>query len=141
MVKVITTGSYDVLHVGHIRLLKFAKSLGGKLIVCTDTDSRIKEKKGVDRPINKLSNRIELLQSIKYIDEIWTFDTDYRLEGIYKLVKPDILVLGDEYKTKPIVGKDLVKKIEFFNVPRETSSTKIINNYASDIDNYRWCLP
>lgn len=141
MIKVITTGSYDVLHVGHIRLLKYAKSLGDKLIVCTDTDRRIKEKKGVNRPFNKLFNRVELLQSIKYVDDVWTFDTDYRLEDIYKLVKPDILVLGDEYMQKHIVGREFVKEIKFFDAPREISSTNIINNYASNIDNYKWCLP
>ena len=141
MKKIITTGSYDVLHVGHIRLLKYAKSLGDILIVCTDTDRRILERKGAGRPINDLSKRIEMLQSIKHIDQIWTFDSDLRLEDIYKLTKPDILVLGDEYMNKPIVGREFVKEIKFFDVPRETSSTKIINNYASDIDNYKWCLP
>ena len=141
MITIITTGSYDVIHVGHIRLLKFAKSLGDKLIVCTDTDRRIKEKKGLERPINNLSNRIEVLQSIKYVDEVWTFDYDYRLEDIYKLTKPDILVLGYEYMNKPIVGREFVKEIKFFDVPRETSSSYIIDKFMDEIDNYKWCLP
>ena len=66
-------GSFDVVHAGHIELFKYARSVGDRLVVGTDTDERIRELKGSSRPINKQHHRITMLNAIKYIDEVVTF--------------------------------------------------------------------
>ena len=75
-----TNGCFDVLHRGHIELFKYAKSLGDRLVVGIDTDERVKASKGETRPFNNIQDRVEMLQAIKYIDEVRVFDTDVELE-------------------------------------------------------------
>ena len=70
-----TNGCYDILHVGHIALFKYAKSLGGNLIVGIDSDDRVNKLKGNGRPINNQNDRKEMLESIKFIDEVIIFNT------------------------------------------------------------------
>ena len=65
-----TNGCFDILHRGHIELFKYAKSLGDKLIVGVDSDKKVRKDKGKGRPINNLEDRVEILRSIKYIDNI-----------------------------------------------------------------------
>ena len=71
-----TNGCFDVLHRGHIELFKYAKSLGDYLVVGIDDDERVRASKGPLRPINNLEDRVEMLESIKYIDEVVPFSTD-----------------------------------------------------------------
>ena len=66
-------GSFDVLHAGHIELFKYARSVGDRLVVGTDTDERIRELKGNTRPINQQKHRLSMLNAIKYIDQVVTF--------------------------------------------------------------------
>ena len=61
--KIIVNGTFDLLHVGHIELLEYAKSLGDQLLVCIDSDSRVKELKGESRPINTQDDRIKMLNA------------------------------------------------------------------------------
>ena len=67
-------GCFDILHRGHIELFKYAKSLGDHLVVGIDSDDRIRTSKGVNRPVNNLEDRIEMLRSIRYIDDVVWFD-------------------------------------------------------------------
>lgn len=120
-------GSFDVVHLNHLELLKFAKSLGDKLVVGIDSDNRVMNFKGAGRPINKAKERAAFLKHISnYVDEVWVFATDEQLEDTIRLVNPDIMVVGVEYKNKRIIGKELVKEVVFFEEPRITSSTEII---------------
>ena len=69
------SGSFDVLHVGHVQILNFAKSLGDLLFVAVDSDERIAQKKGPQRPFNSLKDRIYLLKNLKMIDEIFRLNS------------------------------------------------------------------
>ena len=115
-------GTFDMLHPGHIQLFKVARSLGDRVIVATDTDEKIKKDKGFDRPVNDLCHRVAMLEAIKYIDAVHTFDTRSELEGLIQLYSPDILLLGDDWRYGDVVGREFAKEVRF--LPR-------VGGYAS----------
>ncbi len=127
---VFTNGCFDILHSGHIHLLKNAKMLGDALILGLNTDSSIKRLKGNDRPINNEKERVEILSSLAYVDYIVLFDEDTPL-NIIKMINPDILVKGSDYKNKEVVGSDIVLKnggrVELIDLIEGKSTTNIIN--------------
>lgn len=103
---VFTNGCFDVLHKGHLTLLKQARSLGDKLVVGLNSDSSVKRLKGKDRPFNNYDTRKEQLLLIPYVDDVIMFeeDTPYNL---IKEIKPDLIVKGGDYTVEEIVGHDL----------------------------------
>lgn len=119
-------GCFDILHRGHIELFKYAKSLGDRLIVGIDGDKRIKSAKGNDRPINCLEDRIEILKSIKYIDDVVHFDSDEALDKAVLLSGADIMVVGSDYIGKRVIGSQHTKEIKFFNRIGKYSTTNIV---------------
>jgi D-beta-D-heptose 7-phosphate kinase/D-beta-D-heptose 1-phosphate adenosyltransferase len=125
--KVWINGTFDILHIGHIRLINFAKSFGS-IRVGLDTDDRVREKKGIQRPFNKLEYRMEFISAINGIDSVVSFGTDEELRNCIKEYEPDIMVIGGEYKYKEIIGLEYVPKIEFFDKVEDISTTKILNN-------------
>lgn len=127
MTKVWVNGTFDIVHLGHIQMLKKAADLGDFLIVGVDSDKRVKELKGEQRPINKLISRITLLEAIKYVDRVVSFDSDEELETHIKTMRPSIMVIGEEYKDKKIIGREYVGEIIFFPKMEGFSSTNIIN--------------
>jgi D-beta-D-heptose 7-phosphate kinase/D-beta-D-heptose 1-phosphate adenosyltransferase len=127
MIKVWVNGTFDIVHLGHIQLLKRASELGDFLIVGLDGDKRVKELKGEQRPINNLVSRITLLDSIKYVDRVVSFDSDEQLETLIKTMRPAIMVIGEEYKGKRIIGSEYVGEIVYFPKMEGFSSTHIIN--------------
>tara|TARA_B100000282_G_C31303342_1_gene296572 strand:+ start:42 stop:443 length:402 start_codon:yes stop_codon:yes gene_type:complete len=132
MSKVIwTNGCFDIIHRGHIELFKYAKSLGDILYVGLDSDNRIKKSKGKERPINILEDRVEVLKSIKYIDNIVTFATDFQLEQEIKNSKAKIIVVGSDYQDKKVIGSSLVSEVKFYRKINDCSTTKILQSIAS----------
>lgn len=127
MTKVWINGTFDIVHLGHIKMLKHGAELGDFLIVGIDSDRRVSELKGETRPINKLVSRITLLESIRYVDRVLSFDSDEELENLIKTIRPEIMVIGEEYKTKRIIGREFVKEIVYFPFLDGFSSTNIIN--------------
>ena len=125
--KVWTNGCFDILHRGHIELFRYAKSLGNELVVGIDTDEKVKLDKGEDRPINNLQDRIMMLQSIKYIDKVIPFDSTEDLNNTIKWYKPDIMVIGSDWKGKEVIGEDIVDELKLVEFMIGKSSTKIIN--------------
>lgn len=103
---VFTNGCFDVLHKGHLTLLKEARSLGDKLVVGLNSDASVKRLKGETRPINNINTRKEQLELIPYVDEVIVFeeDTPYNL---IKVLKPDLIVKGGDYTVEEIVGHDI----------------------------------
>ena len=103
---VFTNGCFDVLHKGHLTLLKEARSLGDKLVVGLNSDESVKRIKGSDRPFNDLGTRKEQLLLIPYVDDVIIFeeDTPYNL---IKELSPDLIVKGGDYNVEEIVGHDL----------------------------------
>lgn len=125
--KVWTNGCFDILHRGHIELFRFAKSLGDELMVGVDTDAKVKEEKGKDRPINNINDRIYMLQAIKYIDKVIPFDSGIELEEQIKWYSPDIMVIGGDWRHKQVLGKQHAKRLVFFDRVGDYSTTSIIH--------------
>lgn len=121
-------GCFDVVHAGHIELFKYAKSLGDFLYVGIDSDNRIKQMKGPNRPINNQICREILLSAIKYIDKVFIFDSDNELKQLLKSLHIHTMVIGSDYKNKNIVGSENVAEIYFFNRLYNLSSSYIIHH-------------
>ena len=106
---VFTNGCFDLLHRGHIDLLEKAATYGDILIVGLNSDKSVKIIKGIDRPIDSENVRVSHLIKLGMVSAICFFDSNTPLELI-KIIKPDILVKGGDYKTKTIVGsKEIVE--------------------------------
>ena len=120
-------GVFDVLHMGHIKLFQRARQMGLPVMVGIDTDARVKQLKGINRPINPLHDRIEFLKAIKYIDGIQSFSTDEELSSIISKHSPRYMLIGEEYLGKVIVGKEFVKEIIYMKQYGDLSSSNIIN--------------
>jgi D-beta-D-heptose 7-phosphate kinase/D-beta-D-heptose 1-phosphate adenosyltransferase len=127
MIKVWVNGTFDIVHLGHIQLLKRAADLGDFLIVGLDGDKRVTELKGEQRPINNIVSRITVLEAIKYVDRVLVFDSDEQLETHIKTLRPAIMVIGEEYRGKRIIGSEYVGEIVYFPKMEGFSSTHIIN--------------
>ena len=122
-------GTFDVLHAGHIKLFRHARKLAGptgRVVVGTDSDERIRELKGPTRPINNIFDRVDFLNAIKYIDCVVTFSSADELEARIKQFSPDILLIGNDYVDKPIVGAQYAKEIVYFPRYGGLSSSNII---------------
>ena len=121
-------GCFDVLHRGHIELFKYARSLGTKLVVGVDTDSRVKAAKGESRPYNSLDDRVHVLHAIRYIDQVVSFDTDKQLEHYIVLCNPAIMVVGSDWEGKKVIGSQYVPEIKYFERIEGYSTTHILEN-------------
>lgn len=125
MKRVFVNGTFDILHLGHLAMLNFAKGLGDHLTVAIDSDDRIKRLKGPSRPINSFIERKTMLENLKAVDEVKIFDTDEDLINIIKTC--DIMVKGGDYNHLPIIGKEFIEVV-LFNRIDEYSSTKKIQD-------------
>lgn len=105
---VFTNGCFDLIHPGHIHLLREARALGDVLFVGLNDDDSVRRLKGPARPINSLEDRSAVLSAIRYVDHIIPFSEDTPLELI-EAIKPDVLVKGGDWKEEEVVGGDLVK--------------------------------
>lgn len=123
--KVWVNGTFDVLHLGHIRLLKYAASLG-ELRVGIDTDERVKRLKGEGRPFNNLGERVEFLSALKFVKDIVTYTTDEELENHIKEFKPDVMVKGSDWKGGIIIGGRYVKDVIYIDMIEGKSTSKIL---------------
>jgi rfaE bifunctional protein nucleotidyltransferase chain/domain len=122
---VFTNGCFDIIHVGHIRLLEKAKSFGDYLIVGLNSDKSVKMLKGNDRPYNNEKNRKFVLESIKYVDEVLIFD-EKTPSLLIEEIKPDVLVKGGDYTIENIVGADFI-----LNNGGEVKIVPIIEGFSS----------
>ena len=106
---VFTNGCFDLLHPGHVDLLKKAKALGDRLIIGLNSDASVQRlEKGTGRPVNDEASRAVLIASLEMVDAVVVFHEDTPLELIQNL-DPDILVKGADYEEAAIVGKDHVE--------------------------------
>jgi D-beta-D-heptose 7-phosphate kinase/D-beta-D-heptose 1-phosphate adenosyltransferase len=129
--KVVVNGTFDILHTGHVCLLNFAKSLGDHLLVCIDTDRRVKELKGDSRPINTQEERKFLLENLKAVDEVRFFDSKEELIQILIEYQADIMVKGSDYKGKSKTGQLYCKEVIYYDRIEEFSTTKKIQDITS----------
>ncbi|MFH1612547.1 MAG: D-glycero-beta-D-manno-heptose 1-phosphate adenylyltransferase [bacterium] len=123
---IFTNGCFDIIHRGHIEYLKKAKSSGDVLIVGINSDDSVKKLKGPLRPINKLNDRIYILEHLDFIDYIVSFseETPYKL---IKIIKPNVLVKGGDYKPEEVIGREFSKKLKIINFVKNYSTTGLIN--------------
>ena len=126
MIKVLVNGTFDVLHLGHLELLEFAKQQGNWLIVAIDSDRRVKEKKGSSRPVNTQHERIIMMSSIKWVDEVCVFDTDQDLIDLVK--NTDVLVKGSDHEHTSVIGREHCAQLIFFPRIDGYSTTKKIQD-------------
>ena len=123
-------GTFDVLHPGHFKLFRYARMLAGpngKVHLGIDTDVRVRKAKGPSRPVNSLVTRVTNILSIAKIDSIASFATDKELKSLIRNLKPRFMVIGDDYRDKPIIGAQFIEEI-FYVTRDEHSSTKLIND-------------
>jgi len=105
-----TNGCFDILHCGHLRVLQFARAVGDYVIVGLNSDDSVRELKGRDRPIIGQSERKEILEAVRFVDEVVIFDEPTPLKLI-ELIKPNIIVKGEDWKNKEVVGSDIAEVI------------------------------
>ncbi len=122
---VFTNGCFDILHSGHIKLLKKAKSLGDVLVVAINSDSSVRRLKGNSRPIVPQESRAEIVDSIKYVDFVYIFNEDTP-EEVIKTIRPDILVKGSDWSANKIIGREYVKKLVRVPLLKGFSTTDLI---------------
>ena len=127
---VFTNGCFDIIHRGHVEYLLKAAKLGSILIVGLNSDSSVKKLKGANRPIQDQESRSRILASMYFVKYVVLFNEDTPYDLI-KLVRPDILVKGGDYKPEDIVGYDIVTKYggQVITIPlvKGYSTTTIIN--------------
>ena len=128
MEKIFVNGTFDILHLGHLKLLAYAKSLG-TVTVGIDSDSRVKLLKGITRPINTQLERTEMLLALRYVDNVVVFNTEAELIDLVSAC--DIMVKGNDYLGKRIVGEDVCKQILFFDRVDGFSTTEKIQDIAN----------
>jgi len=105
---VFTNGCFDLLHVGHMEYLKFARQQGDLLVVALNSDRSVRELKGAGRPILKETDRARLLAALEYVDYVVMFD-ETTPEKLIKETKPSVLVKGEDWREKGVVGREVVE--------------------------------
>ena len=126
MKKVWTNGCFDILHIGHLKMLEYAKGKGDYLVVGIDSDLRVKELKGNDRPYNNENDRKAFLESIKFVDEVVIFGSKEEFEEMIITHEIDTIVVGEEYKHGTVLGSSLVH-VDFFPRYKNHSTSKILS--------------
>jgi len=124
--KVWVNGTFDVLHVGHLKLLEYSASFG-ELRVGIDSDRRVQELKGNDRPFNTTEDRKYFLESLKFVKEVVVFDSREELIDLVKKYQPDYMVIGEDYRDQIVYGSEYTKNLIFFEKVPNYSTTKILN--------------
>ena len=119
-----TAGNFDLLHPGYIRCFREAKRHCDRFIVFLQIDPSL-HRKSKYKPVISLYNRYEALMSIKYIDDVYTYQTEEELSNLIKFWKPDIRILGEDYIGKPFTGDDLPPRIVYTTRSHEWSTTKL----------------
>lgn len=105
---VFTNGCFDLLHVGHVRLLSASRALGDALVVAVDDDASVRALKGPGRPVIGVEQRVRMVAALDSVDYVLVFATG-ELETVISALRPDVLTKGGDYAEKPVVGRSLVE--------------------------------
>lgn len=127
---VFTNGVYDLFHTGHLSLLEFARSRGDLLVVGINSDRSVKKLKGEGRPILPEQERAGLLTALAAVDYVVIFEEGTPLKVI-RQIRPDVLVKGEDYRGKKVVGREIVEKgggrVDLAPFVKGVSTTEIVN--------------
>ena len=135
---VFTNGIFDILHVGHVKLLEFARSLGDELIVAINSDESTKFLKGSNRPINTEMDRKYILQALSSVDDVIVFDETIAGTAIRR-VNPNIVVKSSDYSEEDVRRIDRVPNevmIKIFPLEEGYSTTEMIRRMNENIDHW-----
>ena len=129
-----TNGCFDLLHPGHISLLRHAKNECDKLVVGLNSDSSVAQLKGEDRPIQKANARATVLLALQDVDVVIIFDEETPIKLI-ESIKPDVLVKGGDYKIDEIVGAEFINqnggRVVLSNYKNGHSTSELIKKIES----------
>lgn len=130
---VFANGVFDILHQGHIQLLKWARNLGDWLVVGINSDASTRALKGKSRPVNSQENRKAVLDALRYVDEVMIFD-ELKPTALIKALHPHIVVKGGEWLAEDVRANDEVPEgveIKIFPLVAGYSSTNVIKSIRS----------
>lgn len=119
-------GCFDVLHYGHFKLIDYAASLGGKLVIGIDSDERVRQLKGVKRPFHSQDQRAFNLRQIRNVGDVVIFNSENELLNLLKYLQPDVFVIGSDYLDKRIIGAEYAKEVKFFDRISNFSTTNML---------------
>ncbi|HMC82151.1 MAG TPA: D-glycero-beta-D-manno-heptose 1-phosphate adenylyltransferase [Candidatus Polarisedimenticolia bacterium] len=126
---VFTNGCFDLLHAGHVRLLKRARRLGDALAVAVNSDASVRRLKGRGRPVTPQRERLEILASLESVDYVVVF-TDPTPGALIRAVRPHVLVKGGDWRRSRIVGRGTVEaaggRVRVIPLEKSVSTTRII---------------
>ena len=133
MTRVFTNGCFDMLHPGHIAMLKYCATMGDHVLVGIDSDQRIKEMKGPPRPINSEEVRKLILLNLKWVNNVVIFNSDEELTNLVARYEPDYIIVGADWSDKKVIGSEHAKIIGFFERIDEYSTTQTIKKIRRQI--------
>ena len=119
-----TCGAFDLMHAGHMLMLEDARSICDKLIVAVQSDPSI-DRQFKNRPVQSFDERIIMVDGCKYVDEIILYHTEEDLLKILEDIKPDVRILGSDYRNKTFTGQDLPIRIYYHNRQHGWSSSAL----------------
>jgi len=129
---VLTNGVFDVLHVGHVRYLRAAKALGGRLIVAVNADSTVRALKGEGRPRMPAAERAELLAALEGVDAVVIFE-EPDVRALVRELRPDIHAKGTDYSAESVPERDVVEecggRVAIVGDPKDHSTSEMIGKW------------
>ena len=127
----LANGCFDLLHVGHVRYLRAAKQLGGRLIVAVNSDESVHALKGEGRPLMPAEERAEILSALADVDAVVIF-TEADVRALIREVRPDVQAKGTDYTAASVPERDVViecgGRVEIVGDPKDHSATDIIRS-------------
>jgi len=128
---VLTNGNFDLLHVGHVRYLRGAKELGGKLVVAVNSDESVRALKGEGRPIMPAEERAEIVAALADVDAVVIFP-ELDVRALIREIRPDIQAKGTDYKEESVPERDAVAeyggRVAIVGDPKDHSTSEIIGS-------------
>jgi D-glycero-beta-D-manno-heptose 1-phosphate adenylyltransferase len=126
---ILTNGCFDLLHVGHVRYLRAAKALGGKLVVAVNSDLSARALKGEGRPCVPAAERTEILAALTDVDAVTVFDS-LDVRDVVQLLRPDIHAKGTDYTADNVPERDVViacgGRVAIVGDPKDHSTTELL---------------
>lgn len=130
----LANGNFDLLHVGHVRYLRGAKALGGRLVVAINSDDSVRSLKGEGRPIMPAEERAEIVAALAYVDGVVIFP-ELDVRAIIREIRPDIQAKGTDYTADSVPERDAVEeyggRVEIVGDPKDHSTSEIIRSRLS----------
>lgn len=134
---VLTNGCFDLLHVGHVRYLRGAKALGGKVIVAINSDASVRQLKGAGRPLMPAAERAEIIASLADVDAVVIFD-EPDVRALVREIRPDIQAKGTDYTRENVPERDEVLacggRIEIVGDPKDHSTTELLSRLRTSAE-------